>query len=56
LITRDPRYIKAAEFIGIHHSYIGKNVKKNNFLLGEGFLVYKSFIDLVEIINSEAYQ
>lgn len=47
---------KAAEFIGIHQSYLAKSFVKNKFYLGRGFLVYKSSTDFEEIINCEAYK
>lgn len=47
---------KAAEFIGIHHSYLAKSMEKNKFYLGRGFLVYKSFTSLEDIYSSEEYK
>lgn len=47
---------KAAEFIGVHHSYLAKSIKNNKFYLGRGFLVYKSFTCLDDIYSSEAYK
>lgn len=46
---------KAAEFIGIHTSYLAKSLNKLNFYLGRGFLVHKSNVHYSDIINSKAY-
>ena len=44
---------KAAEFIGIHPSYLAKSIKSNNFYLTSKFLVYKSSTPLEEIFYNE---
>lgn len=47
---------EAAKFIGIQQSTISKYIRKNNFYMGRGFLVYKSSTTLDEITNSQAYK
>nr|ATI20437.1 GIY-YIG endonuclease [Juglanconis juglandina] len=47
---------EAAKFIGVQQSTISKYIRKDNFYLGRGFLVYKSFTALDEITKSEAYK
>lgn len=47
---------EAAVFIGINQSTLAKYTSKQNFYLGRGFLVYKSFSDLGGICASEAYK
>ena len=55
VITQFTSVRKAAEFIGVHPSYIAKSLGKFNFYLGRGFLVHKSDVSYSEIINSKAY-
>lgn len=47
---------EAAKFIGVQQSTISKYIRKNNFYLGRGYLVYKSSTALDEITKSEAYK
>jgi IS30 family transposase len=47
---------EAAKFIGVQQSTISKYIRKNNFYLGRGLLVYISFTALDEITKSEAYK
>lgn len=47
---------KAAEYLGIHHSYLAKLVSSNKFYLGKDFLVYKLPTTEEEIYNSEEYK
>ena len=47
---------KAAEFIGIHHSYLAKTIKLRKFYSNSEFLVYKSSTSLEEILNDEIYK
>lgn len=44
------------EFIGINQSGLAKNLRKYQFYLGRDFFVYKSYADLDNIYNSEAYK
>jgi len=46
---------KAAEYIGIHHSYISKSLDEVKFYLGKGFIVHKANISYSDIISSTAY-
>jgi hypothetical protein len=47
---------KAAEYIGIHQSFIAKSIKLNKFYIGKGYLIYKSYTIEEEILNSEVYK
>lgn len=51
-----PSIRKAAEHVGIHHSYLAKQIIKNKFYLGNGFTVHNSTVNHDEIINSELYK
>lgn len=46
---------EAAKFIGINRSFLFKSIKDKKFYLGRGFLIYRSFTPLQDIISSEAY-
>jgi hypothetical protein len=47
---------EAAVFIGINQSALAKYISKQDFYLGRGFFVYKSFSNLDGIYASEAYK
>jgi hypothetical protein len=47
---------EAAVFIGINQSALAKYISKQDFYLGRGFFVYKSFSNLEGIYASEAYK
>lgn len=48
--------MEAAVFIGINQSTLAKYISKQDFYLGRGFFVYKSFSNLEGIYASEAYK
>jgi hypothetical protein len=33
---------KAADYIGIHHSYVAKSIDELKFYLGRGFIIHKA--------------
>lgn len=49
---------KAAEYIGVHNSYVAKSLSTRsalNFYLGRGFLIHKLDVPYSKIIESKAY-
>jgi hypothetical protein len=44
---------KAAEFIGMHHSYLAKTLNLSEFYSNSKFLVYKSSTPLEDILNNK---
>lgn len=47
---------KAAEFIGIHHSYLAKTLNLNEFYSNSEFLIYKSSTPLESILDNKEYK